>query len=556
MGYFAPNTFTTFVQCGRGTASEDSPFTYTNDSNVYETINSITIPVGTGANESIFYTSTGRWHIGNGQPFQMYITAGSVTGQRSTNTVTVSNAVPDNGAGKPNFAYLQNQTFMFSGLTVAPHTTIAFYLPFIDNLSQGYIYCTNNNGITGSITPQSHTVSYNANGGSGAPGSQKKLWGSNLTLSYSVPFRTGYVFLYWNTSSDGKGTTYSPGDLYTEDKDITLYAIWRQKTQYTVTFQANGGTSAPLSQTKYEGDTLILTSQLPSKTFKVTYDPNGGSISPTSKIVSCIFSEWNTKSDGSGVSYNPGSSYTSDQSITLYAIWQNPSIGSLPTPNRTDCQFDTWTLTLNGSDKVDSDYIVPHDLTIYAKWKYAVTFDANGGTIAITDGISVTQHDIVTIYKTHGESLVIPSNYSAYVVKTTTGTGTSEDPGGGYTPSSTVQFSGWSADATSEAIQYEPGDIYELNSPIILYAIYNINRYTVVFTDGYSGTILKQYDNVPQGTGVTPPPDPTREGFIFSGWLGNYSCIMSNTTIEAFWGFTPIWIRIKNTWVKYEPTED
>lgn len=37
----------------------------------------------------------------------------------------------------------------------------------------------------------------------------------------------GYSFGGWNTSSDGSGTSYMPGDnLETASTDITLYALW------------------------------------------------------------------------------------------------------------------------------------------------------------------------------------------------------------------------------------------------------------------------------------------------------------------------------------------
>lgn len=71
-----------------------------------------------------------------------------------------------------------------------------------------------------------HTVSYNANGGTGAPDSQKKIYGSNLTLSSARPTRDGYVFMGWATSSAGE-VSYMPGSTYGTDVDITLYAVWK-----------------------------------------------------------------------------------------------------------------------------------------------------------------------------------------------------------------------------------------------------------------------------------------------------------------------------------------
>lgn len=71
-----------------------------------------------------------------------------------------------------------------------------------------------------------YTVSYNANGGSGAPGNQTKTYGSNLALSSTKPTRTNYNFKGWSKDKNAVTATYSAGDVYTEDTAVTLYAVW------------------------------------------------------------------------------------------------------------------------------------------------------------------------------------------------------------------------------------------------------------------------------------------------------------------------------------------
>lgn len=80
------------------------------------------------------------------------------------------------------------------------------------------------------IRPQKHTIHYDANGGSGAPGDQTKNQGVTLTLSSKKPSKTGYTFKYWNASIGG---TYYPGSSYTHDQDggtVTMKAYWKDET--------------------------------------------------------------------------------------------------------------------------------------------------------------------------------------------------------------------------------------------------------------------------------------------------------------------------------------
>lgn len=76
----------------------------------------------------------------------------------------------------------------------------------------------------------SHTVSYNANGGSGAPGGQTKWWGEVLTLSSTRPTRANHTFLGWATSANG-AVAYQPGGRYSADNNVTLYAVWKLATK-------------------------------------------------------------------------------------------------------------------------------------------------------------------------------------------------------------------------------------------------------------------------------------------------------------------------------------
>lgn len=146
------------------------------------------------------------------------------------------------------------------------------------------------------------SVSYNANGGSGAPGNQTKTYGSTLTLSSTKPTRTGYTFLGWSTSSTATSATYQPGGTYTSNSGATLYAVWKLNT-YTVSYNANGGSGAPASQTKTHGITLTLSSTKPTR-------PNYN------------FKGWSKDKNVAVATYSAGGIYTENTAVTLYAVWE------------------------------------------------------------------------------------------------------------------------------------------------------------------------------------------------------------------------------------------
>ena len=72
------------------------------------------------------------------------------------------------------------------------------------------------------------TVHYDANGGENAPADQVKTQGAALVLSAQVPTRDGYTFRGWALSADAAEPVYLPGASYTDDADVTLYAVWEE----------------------------------------------------------------------------------------------------------------------------------------------------------------------------------------------------------------------------------------------------------------------------------------------------------------------------------------
>ena len=339
--------------------------------------------------------------------------------------------------------------------------------------------------------------------------------------------RDGHNFTGWN------------GDYTNIQSNRTIYAQW-EPLVYTISYDANGGINAPGPQTKIYGQNIQLSNIIPEKSFTVTFNPNEGIVSPTSRTVNCIFQGWNTNASGSGTWYQPNDTYTANSSITLYAMYQNQPIGELPNPTRDRCILDTWTITLNGNNAIDSSYIVTANITIYAKWKYEVVLHGNGGTILIP--ATGEQSSEVVEYKQHNIPYIIPP----YPVTKIDGASTS-----GQT------FQGYSLSSNATSTQYPIGSNFNQNTPSDLYAVFETKTFTVTFEDGYSGTIIKEYTNIPYGGSVEPPSEPIRPGYVFMGWMGNYQNIQSDSTVLAIWSFLPVWILSEtaegNKWELYMP---
>lgn len=147
-----------------------------------------------------------------------------------------------------------------------------------------------------------YTISYNANGGTGAPSSQTKYQGEAIVLSSAKPTRTGYTFSGWDATSPYTTAEYQPGASYTGNATVTLYAVWSANT-YAVRYNANGGSGAPSTQTKTHGVALTLSS------------------APDLTRSGYTFLGWATSASGA-VAYQPGGSYTENAAVTLYAKWE------------------------------------------------------------------------------------------------------------------------------------------------------------------------------------------------------------------------------------------
>jgi len=144
--------------------------------------------------------------------------------------------------------------------------------------------------------PNTYIVSYDANGGSGAPSDQTKVHGTNLTLSATAPTRANFIFTGWNTNSSGTGTNYSSSGTYTDNSAVTLYAKWGNL--YTISFDSQGGTAVSALQQSTVGGSIAKPTD-PTKT---------GS----------TFLGWATSSTGTTAVTWPR---TPTASETLYAIW-------------------------------------------------------------------------------------------------------------------------------------------------------------------------------------------------------------------------------------------
>ena len=80
----------------------------------------------------------------------------------------------------------------------------------------------------GGVTIPYYTVTFDANGGNRGPQYQNKTKNEPMYFVASYPVREGYRFLGWATSADATVAEYQPGDIYYENADLELFAVWEK----------------------------------------------------------------------------------------------------------------------------------------------------------------------------------------------------------------------------------------------------------------------------------------------------------------------------------------
>ena len=208
----------------------------------------------------------------------------------------------------------------------------------------------------------SYTVSYDANGGTGAPTSQTKWYGENLTLSSTVPTRAGYTFLGWSTSSSATSATYSAGSTYSSNSAATLYAVWKiQAALITSIKDTNNQSTVTLG-----GSAVITWTPINNYTYKVKLEV--GSKSTTSSSIAA-------------------GSTTVTRSMTIATFADQITDSTTGTATATLSTYDGNTLL--GSDSKTFTVIVPNNSSTKPALDISnITFSDGNNAFLSTFGIS------------------------------------------------------------------------------------------------------------------------------------------------------------------------
>lgn len=391
---------------------------------------------------------------------------------------------------------------------------------------------------TATYTNPTYTVSYNANGGTGAPSSQTKNHDQTLTLSSTKPTKaqtsntvtgsfkitgnanggyfgsntsttttsitattsrkdtTTYTFSKWNTNSAGTGTAYNAGGSYTANANATLYAQYTSSTSTGTTTYSNNAISGLTTPTR---------ANTTQATYTVTFNANGGSCSTTSlqskKTRSYSFKGWAESSTATTALANT-KTYTSAK--TVYAVWGTTDTTAemtLPTATRSGYTFKGWSTSSTATTGTTGKYTPTATVTLYAVWEnntFTLTLNKGTGISAVTGAGS----------KTGGASVTIGATVAA-----------------GYT------WKNWTSGTSTTQVSDKQSYTFNMPKANTTYkANATANKYTVTFNANGGNTPSPATKSVTYASTYGDLATCTRTGYDFAGW---YTAASGGTQITS-----------------------
>ena len=331
-----------------------------------------------------------------------------------------------------------------------------------------------------------YAVTYNANGGEGAPEEQTKIYGKSLKLSTQTPTRIGYTFQGWAKSASETKAVYDAGDTYKSNKKLSLYAVWKMEpydviateglntrsgpgTSYKKVSTLDAGTKVTVMEVKdnwgkmSDGTWISLdyTASADITSYTLEYVDGVAATADDSAVISPIDVKY-----GEQVITAPAEFAREGHHYTKWKVFREASFGRLYLcRDKATGKKERWLLksdipskyemvTITAGKKLLIRNIVGERIYITPDWHldtYRITYKANGGKGAPTKQT-----------KKYGKTLTLRKS----VPKRS-----------GY------KFLGWATSAKATKAQYKASGKYTKNQRATLYAVWKSASYKVKTTD-------------------------------------------------------------------------
>lgn len=284
------------------------------------------------------------------------------------------------------------------------------------------------------------------------------------TITYTVTFNINNSYAKWYRNGSAITDTtvtkkFSEGTAYTSLKPDET-PTWISGSDYKYEFANNysdttTGSAVSISSTLTKDITLYARWTQATAYIKVTWDPNGGTLSASS---------------GSGSTTSPIYYYYKSGSVQV----STTDAGYKVSPTKTNYSFVGW---------VDSDgaHTMPYTLSLSSAHKFTANFTTTSKTIYWNSNGGEWSSSPTTQRSTTANYGSSVSSYTPTPSKTST-------------DSTTYSFSGWSLTASGSTVSF-PYTITTLNTTFNFYAKYSSSTryYTVTWSNTYKGSQLKVF---------------------------------------------------------------